>query len=188
MQCTRCNKLQQKSKWKPSQWKLWQPETFEFNCCKDCDDSCWICPIPTAALEHELQTMVYFWERDLNLKSEVVKLCQDILISPGTRKGLSHQQAKTDIDPGNYVGYHGARILLGEQLDSMGISNHEYGYDLVEGLLGYANVHGCTAEWVGFLRHFIERWGMYCKQTGNVSLPPAPRRNRWNKIREQDPK
>ncbi len=181
MQCPKCNEIRQKANWKPSQWKLWQPDTCEFNCCKVCDDSCWICPIPVAALEIELQIMVEIWERDL--KSEVEKLCQDVLISPGTRKGFSHQQAQTDIDPGNYVGYHAARILLGEQLDSMGITNHEFGYDVVEGLLGYANVNGSTDEWVKFLRHFIERWGMYCKQTGKVILPPARRRNRWNKIR-----
>ena len=102
--------------------------------------------------------MVDIWERDL--KSDVEKLCQDVLISPELAKLFLIKQAKTDIDPGNYVGYHGAKILLGEQLDSMGICNHEYGYDVVEGLLGYANVHGCTDEWVKFLRHFIERWGI----------------------------
>ena len=61
MLCPFCKVERSKRFWKPSQWRSWSATAGEFNCCSECDISCYKPTLNMDALLAEMVRMKRWW-------------------------------------------------------------------------------------------------------------------------------
>ena len=155
MECPFCRVYRYKSEWMPSQWRQSSPKTEYYNCCKQCSDTGFVAHSPLVHKAFEtlvaeasllltnskrrqyIQTFFNHWMGNLSWKE---------------RKDLSHEGALSrthgdaaDHDPGNHV-YSFALSLVFPEMASQW--NAVTVGDLLESVLGYAQLAGCRDHWL----------------------------------------